>query len=273
MHLYERIAQVIREGGPAAVATVIRSQGSVPRHEGSKMLVFPDGQIEGTIGGGEMESRVIEAAQGVMQEGQSQILKYDFQDPSRGDPGVCGGEIEVFVEPIVPKTSILVIGAGHVGLAVADLAHWLGYHVIVADDRPGYATPEAVPDADEVIECDVGALPASVRINAQTYIVLTTRGLQVDLAGLPELLETPAPYVGVIGSRRRWETCAKQLLEMGVAEEAIQRVTSPIGLELNAETPQEIAMSIMAEIIMLRRGGTGSPMSHDVIARRRNKGE
>jgi xanthine dehydrogenase accessory factor len=273
MHLYERMAQVIREGEPAAVATVIRAQGSVPRHEGSKMLIFPDGQIEGTIGGGEMESRVIEAAQSVIQEGHSQILKYDFQDPARGDPGVCGGEIEVFVEPIVPKTSILVIGAGHVGLAVADLAHWLGYRVIVSDDRPGYATSEAVPDADQVIECEVGALPAHVSINAHTYIVLTTRGLQVDLAGLPALLETSAPYVGVIGSRRRWETCAKQLLEMGVAEEAVQRVTSPMGLELNAETPEEIAVSIMAEITMLRRGGTGEPMAHDVVARRKGKGE
>jgi xanthine dehydrogenase accessory factor len=273
MHLYERIAQVMREGGLAAVATVIRAQGSVPRHEGSKMLVFPDGQIEGTIGGGEMESRVIEQARQAIREGKTQILKYDFRDPSRGDPGVCGGEIEVFVEPIVPEASVLIIGAGHVGLALADLAHWLGYRVVVSDDRPGFATPEAVPDADEVIECEVGALPERIKINSGTYIVLATRGVQVDLAGLPALLESPAPYIGVIGSQRRWETCAKQLLDMGVAKSAIERVTSPIGLELNAETPEEIAVSIMAEIIMLRRGGTGEPMAHDVIARRKRKGE
>lgn len=273
MSLYERIAQVVGEGGAAAVATVIRARGSVPRHEGSKMLVFPDGQIEGTIGGGEMESRVIEVAESVILEGKTQILKYQFQDPSQGDPGVCGGEIEVFVEPIAPKASVLVVGAGHVGLALAGLAHWLGFRVVVSDDRPGFATPEALPDADEVIECEVSALPERARINSRTYVVLTTRGVPVDLAGLPPLLETPAPYIGVIGSRRRWETCAKELLEMGVAEAAIQRVTSPIGLELNAETPEEIAVSIMAEIIMLRRGGTGEPMAHDVVARRRHKGE
>lgn len=273
MRLYERVAQVIGDGEAVALVTVIRARGSVPRHEGSKMLVFPDGDIEGTIGGGEMESRVIEEAQAVIQSGKAQILEYAFSDPARGDPGVCGGEMEVFVEPILPKASVLVVGAGHVGLAVADLAHWLGYRVVVSDDRPGFATPEAVPDADRVIECPPGEIPEHVKINPQTFIVLATRGMNVDVESLPALLETPAAYIGVIGSRRRWETCAKKLLEEGVSERAISRVTSPMGLELQAETPEEIAVSIMAEIIMLRRGGTGEPMGHDPVERRKTVGD
>jgi xanthine dehydrogenase accessory factor len=181
--------------------------------------------------------------------------------------------MEVFVEPILPKATVLVVGAGHVGLAVADLAHWLGYRVVVSDDRPEFATQEAVPDADEVVECPPAEIPEHVRVNSQTYVVLTTRGLNVDVESLPALLETPAAYIGVIGSRRRWETCVKKLLEAGVPGEAISRVTSPMGLELMAETPEEIAVSIMSEIIMLRRGGTGEPMAHDPMERREAVGE
>jgi xanthine dehydrogenase accessory factor len=228
------------------------------------MLVHPDGSIEGTVGGGELENRVIQEGIKAIADGRPRILEYQMADPQRGDPGVCGGQVEVYVEPLTPKPTIVVVGAGHVGKALAHLAHWLGYRVVVNDDRPQFCTPEVVPDADEYIPAAMSELPRQMSINQWTYIVLTTRGVNVDVLGLPALLDQPAAYIGVIGSQRRWATARKQMLELGIPEEKLDRVRSPIGLELNAETPEEIAVSIMAEIIMLREGGDGSVMSKGI---------
>ncbi len=265
---YERLAEIERLGRTAALATVIRASGSVPRRSPSKMLIFPDGSIEGTIGGGEMEIRVVEEALRALADGKTRVLSYTFNNPEQGDPGVCGGEMEVYVEPLRPRPTLIVVGAGHVGKALAHLAHWLDFRLVITDDRPDFAVADAVPNADEYITCTLEELPQRTRIDDQTYVVLVTRSVPVDTAGLPSLLETPAAYIGVIGSKRRWETSAKQLLEEGLPEEKIQRVISPIGLELGAESPQEIALSIMAEIVMHCRGGTGEPMAHKPKAKR-----
>lgn len=260
--LYARLAQLERSGNPVALATVVHAQGSVPRHEGAKMLIHPDGTFEGTVGGGDLENRVIQEALLSLQDGQPRLLQYAFRDMEQGDVGVCGGEMEVFVEPIQPPATIVVVGAGHVGGAVAFLAKWLGFRVVVADDRPEFATPQAVPGADEYLVGPLAQLPQQMQITPQTYILLTTRGVTVDVEGLPSLLETPAAYIGIIGSRRRWETAAEQLAERGVPRSQIERVISPMGLELNAETPEEIALSMLAQIVMLRRGGSGDSMAH-----------
>jgi len=267
--VYARLAELERAGQAVALATVVRAQGSVPRHAGTKMLVHPDGSFEGTVGGGDLENRVIQEALQALQDGQPRLLEYAFRDLEQGDVGVCGGEMEVFVEPIQPPATVLVVGAGHVGSAVVFLAKWLGFRVVVSDDRPEFATPEALPGADEYVSGPLSGLPQQVPITAQTYIMLTTRGVAVDLEGLPSLLETPAAYIGIIGSRRRWETAARQLSEQGVSRAQLARVTSPMGLELNAETPQEIALSMLAQIVLLRRGGTGEAMAHAPVAPRR----
>ena len=258
--LLATLADLERSGGEAALATVVRARGSVPRHPGAKMIVYPDGRILGTVGGGQLESRVIEEAQAALRDNQPRLLHYRLVDLQVGDPGVCGGEMEVFVEPIKPQPTVVVIGAGHVGRAVTHLAKWLGFRVIVSDDRPEHATPDWAPEADEYIAAPMADLPARIPINGQTYLVLTTRGMPVDVPGLPALLQTSAAYIGIIGSRRRWATTLKQLRETGLPAEGLARVHAPMGLELNAETPEEIALSILSEIVMLRRGGTGEVM-------------
>lgn len=261
--IYQALAKLETENETGALCIVVRSQGSTPRNESSKMLVYPDGSILGTVGGGEMESRVIAAAQEAIRDGQPRYLEYSMADPQRGDPGVCGGQVEIFVEPVRPKPVLVVIGSGHVGQAVAHLASWLGFRVVANDDRPEFCTPEVVPEADEYYPLPMEQLPQEMQITPWTYLVLTTRGVDVDVAGLPALLESPAAYIGLIGSKRRWATARAKLLEAGVPEDQLERVRSPIGLELNAETPEEIAVSIMAEIIMLRRGGDGQVMKSD----------
>ncbi|MDI6693779.1 MAG: XdhC family protein [Anaerolineales bacterium] len=271
--VFQALAELEARNGAGALCMVVRSKGSTPRHTGSKMLVYPDGSIVGTVGGGELENRVIAEAKQAILDGQSRLLEYDLSDPARGDPGVCGGQVEVFVEPVLPKPTLIVIGAGHVGRAVVHLAKWLGFRVVVNDDRAEFCTPEATPEADEYILATMAELPQRLEITPWTYLVLTTRGVNVDVQGLPALLDTPAAYIGLIGSQRRWETAKKRLREQGVPDEKLDRVRSPIGLELNAETPEEIALSILAEIVMLRQGGDGKVMSaaHATTAARGKK--
>ena len=268
MDIFARLAELERMGGEAALATIVRDQGSVPRRAGARMLVFADGHTEGTIGGGEMESRVADEARQVIRDRQPRIVPYRFNDPQHGDPGVCGGEIEVFIEALRARPTLVVAGVGHVGRAVAHLAHWLGFRLVVSDDRSEYAAPGSVPEADQAICCSLEELPQRVAIDDQTYLVLTTRNVTLDVAGLPSLLKTPFAYLGVIGSRRRWETTVGQLRQAGIPESELRRVVSPTGLELNAETPEEIAVSILAQIIQLRRGGSGQAMRQVPVERR-----
>jgi xanthine dehydrogenase accessory factor len=258
--IYQALSEIERNNQTAALCTVVKSEGSTPRHVGSKMLVYPDGRFIGTVGGGELENRVLNAARESLKSGRAQTLSYSMVDPNRGDPGVCGGTVEVFVEPILPPAMVVVIGGGHVGKAVVHLAKWLGFRVAVSDDRDEFCNPESVPGADAYYPCPMAELPNQLKVTRQTYLVVTSRGSAVDAAGLPPLLESEAAYIGVIGSRRRWLTTVKALKEKGVSEEKIARVHSPMGLELNAETPEEIAVSIMAEILMLRDKGTGKAM-------------
>jgi xanthine dehydrogenase accessory factor len=259
-NIYSAILEAQSKGLASALCTVIRTSGSTPRHESSKMLVYTDGHFVGTIGGGEMESRVIEAAKSIAQTGEAKIVEYNLVDPKQGDPGVCGGTVEIFIEPINPPATTLIIGAGHVGRATAKLAKWLGFRVIVADDRSDLASPDWVPDADQYVTGPIAQQLDQVNINAHTYILSLTRGVKIDIENLPTLLETNAAYIGVIGSRRRWQTALKELRDKGVSEEKLNRVHAPIGLELNAETPEEIAVSIMAEVIAERNKGTGKSM-------------
>lgn len=259
--LYKALAALEEQNEAGVLCTIVRSQGSTPRHTTSKMLVYPDGTIVGTIGGGEMERRVIVEAVSALKDRQPRLLSYQMTDPARGDPGVCGGQVEIFVEPVLPKPILLLIGSGHVGKAVAYLADWLGFQVVVSDDRPEFCNPKAVPGGKQFLPIPMEEIPEQLAITAWTYIVLTTRGANVDVAGLPALLDSPAAYIGVIGSRRRWETTRQSLLAAGIPAEKLSRIHSPMGIELNAETPEEIAVSIMAEVLMVLHKGSGKSMA------------
>ncbi|MCB2178905.1 XdhC family protein [bacterium] len=259
--IYRELDQIIEAQQSAALCVIVRASGSVPRGKGSKMIVYPDGKFSGTIGGGELEQRVIAVALEVIHSGEPQIVEYSMTDPQRGDPGVCGGQVEVYVEPILPQATVIVVGAGHVGLRVAHLAKWLGFAVVVSDDRLEFLESDEIKSLGKIHHGTMEALADSFPIHDRTYIVLTTRNAEVDAAGLPALMKTEAPFIGVIGSRRRWGVAKDLMLAQGVDPALIERVYSPVGLELNAETPEEIAVSIMAQIIMLRRGGDGATMA------------
>lgn len=251
-------------GELVAMATVVRVQGSVPRHAGSKMLIRTDGSIVGTVGGGGMESRVVQEGLAAIKDGETRLLSYSLNDIQDGDPGICGGTLQIFVEPVGASPTLLVIGGGHVGKALCELGKWAGWRVVLNDDREAFCNPEYVSGLDGYIISRPSEISQHIEITGRTYVAAVTRGLPIDRDLIPALLQTPAAYIGVIGSQRRWALTEKALKEeLGVSDEALKRVYAPIGLELQAETPQEIAVSILAQITMLRRGGDGLAMRRD----------
>ena len=263
MSLLRQLSEAVDGGVAVASATVVDTSRSVPRRAGAKMLVFRDGSISGTVGGGEMEARVVDEAVGALADGRCRLLSYRLVDPGRGDPGVCGGDVQIFVEPHMPEPTVIVMGYGHVGRAVAQLAGWLGFRVVATDDRP--MTTGDSPDSteggddsgdgmpDELVIGTVDDVLAGRRIDEDVSVVLVTRNVDVDSAALPALLATDAGYVGVMGSERRWTTTRARLEAEGVDPAALDRVHAPIGIEVGAETPEEIALSIMAEVVAHRR--------------------
>ncbi len=277
MSLLQRLADLVADGVAVAAATVVDTSRSVPRHAGAKMLVLRNGRSFGTVGGGEMEARVIAEAQGALVDGRCRLLSYRLVDPRRGDPGVCGGDVRIFVEPHMPKPTLIVMGYGHVGRAVAQAARWLGFRTLAVDDRPGIAdAAEAAADSgrgdaetdagtdasfgdadtgalDELITGSSSELLATRQLDADSAVVLVTRNVDVDVAALPALLDSDAGYIGVMGSDRRWATTRTRLIQGGADDSALERVHAPIGIEIGAETPEEIAVSIMAEVIAHRR--------------------
>ncbi|NPV68318.1 MAG: XdhC family protein [Anaerolineae bacterium] len=258
--LFKLLQQAQEKGEDVALATVVRTQGSVPRHAGSKMIVWLGGRIAGTVGGGMLESKVIEAAQQVIATARPDLLTYRMNDMAAGDVGVCGGTVEVFIEPMLPPPTVLVIGCGHVGKEVAALAKWVGYRVLVSDDRADLCTPSHIPDMDGYYVTPAAELAKHIPITSQTYVAAMTRGQTVDVELLPVLLASPARYIGLIGSRRRWALTAEAMRQAGFSDEQLARVHAPVGLELRAETPREIAVSVVAEIIMVQHGGDGRSM-------------
>ena len=251
--ILRELLAAIDDGQPVALATVVGTRRSVPRHAGTKMLVYRDGRQTGTIGGGEMEARVITEAVAALADGRTRVLDYQLVEPTSGDPGVCGGEVQIYLEPHMPAPTIYIVGCGHVGRAVADLAHWLEYRVVATDDRPELATAEQMPHADVVIGGAITDALSQAPVTPDTHVVVVTRNVDLDLEILPHLVRTEARSIGVMGSNRRWDTTRGRLLESGVTEAELERVIAPIGIELHAETPEEIALSILAEIVQLRR--------------------
>lgn len=262
MSIYSEVARLEESGEAAVLCTIVTSSGSTPRHEGTKMIVYPDGHFVGTVGGGEIESRVIQEALDALEKRSSTVLRYKLVNPEKGDPGVCGGQVEVYLEPIIPKMTILVIGAGHVGRQVVFLAKWLGYRVVVSDDRPEFCNPESMPGADLYIPGEMADLPSKMKITPYTSVVVATRGANVDISGLDPILRSSAGYIGVIGSKRRWETTKKGIIEGGGDPTNFGKVFTPIGLDLKAETPEEIAVSIMAEIMMTANASSGKNLKN-----------
>lgn len=245
------LVDALQTGKPAALATVVKTRGSTPRRPGAKMLIYPDGSFVGTVGGGVVEERVKAAGIEVLRERTARCVEIGVE--TRDDAQACGGEMEIFVEPLLTRPTLLLVGAGHVGAAVAQLAQFAGFRVVVLDDRPEFVTAENFPHADERIAGEPAAQLGQIEITPETYIVLATRSHALDPALLGAVLNKPAAFIGMLGSERRAKAAIDALKKQGVASETLTRLHAPIGLDIHAETPEEIAVSILAEIIKIER--------------------
>lgn|SRR5579871_4628332 len=262
MDIYEQIVQLRREGRRGAIATIINVRGSIPSFRTAKMLVRDDGSITGTIGGGCVEAEVWQAAREVMESEKPRTLTFDLNQDPKYDTGlVCGGTLEVFVEPILPPALLYLFGAGHVAASVCESASRAGFDVIVADDRTSYASKERFPAAREVHALDFEQAMQQLDPNESSFIVIVTRGHRDDMRILRWAVQTRARYVGMIGSKRKVIEIFKTLQREGLPAGLFERVHAPIGLDIGAITPEEIAVSITAELIAIRRHA-GSTLPH-----------
>jgi len=254
MDIYEEIVNLRRAGRRGAVATIVNAHGSIPSFKTAKMLVRDDGSIVGTIGGGCVEAEVWQAARDVMESEKPRTLTFNLNQDPKYDTGlVCGGTLDIFVEPILPTASLYIFGAGHVSASLCRVAKLAGFDVTVADDRETYANRERFPDANQVIAEDFERVMAKLTPNESSYIVIVTRGHRNDMRLLRWAVQTPARYIGMIGSKRKTVTIFRELTEEGIAPGLFQRVHAPVGLDIGAVTPEEIAVAITAELIAERR--------------------
>ena len=256
--LYKMIAEMVDRGEPGALATVIGAERSAPRHAGSKMIVRVDGTTEGSVGGGGLEARVIEQARAAIDDGECRRVSFDL----KGKDGVCGGDVDVFVEPILTRAPLVIIGLGHVGRALLDLGAELPYRFIAIDDRPEFlADLDGVETRLAAIEPDGGGLVLgdAFRPGPRTIVLACNRSHELDGQALEAVFEVEEAagvecgYIGMVGSRRKAVQVAKRFAGNPRRAGRFTQVQTPVGLAIGAETPHEIALSILAEIMAMTR--------------------
>ena len=240
-------------GEAAALLTVVSSEGSTPQKPGARMVVFGDGRQVGTIGGGCVEAEMVQRARRAMETGRPALATYDLTPETAGEDGlVCGGRMQVFIEPIEGTPTLLLFGAGHVAVPLARMARMAGFRVEVVDDRVKFANGERFPDAERILVEDFATAADRMTMGPNSYAVVVTRGHVGDAEALAAVLGKGLRFVGMLGSRSKVVHVLSALAERGFSEEALAEVHSPLGIRIGAQSPEEIAVSVLAEMIAVR---------------------
>ena len=269
--VFHAVGEALQRGEPAALVTIIRTEGSTPQRVGAKMVVFVDGRTVGTIGGGCYENDAFWKARQALKTRKSEVVRYELTDDIAEESGlICGGQMEVYIEPIEAAPHLYLVGAGHVAFSLSQVAATVGFHVHVLDDREKFANQQRFPAAVEVC---VEAIPdwlERATFTANAYVVVLTRGHRYDLDALRALVPHDLRYLGLIGSRAKVARLYDELRKEGVSDDQLQHVHAPVGLAIGAVTPQEIAVSILAELIAVKYGklGAGASSAHSIEALR-----
>jgi xanthine dehydrogenase accessory factor len=259
MDVFEELVRLRALGQKCALATIVEVNGSIPSFQTAKLLVREDGSLVGTIGGGCVEAEVWNAAREVMQTGKPRNMSFTLGQDAAYDNGlICGGQLEVFVECIQPQPVALVFGGGHISKSLSKVLDLAGFRVSVVDNREAYANKERFPEAFEVHAEEYEEVFPRLAVNESTYIVIVTRGHRDDMRVLRWAVGTQARYIAMIGSRRKTIGVVKELEKEGIARAAFERVFAPMGLEIGAISPEEIAVSVCAEMIAVRRDPEGN---------------
>jgi xanthine dehydrogenase accessory factor len=258
--VFAALSDALQQGEEVALVTIVASTGSTPQRVGAKMLVFADGRTVGTIGGGCYENDAFWKAREAIASRKPLSVKFELNDDFAQETGlVCGGQMEVFIEPVEPSPAVYVFGAGHVGYFVAKMAHEVGFRVHVIDDREKFANTERFADGIDVMVEQIPTWIENHRLPPTAYAVIVTRGHTHDLDALRALTTNPLRYLGLIGSKAKVKRIYDALLEEGVPPDSLREVHAPVGLDIGAITPQEIAVSILAELIAVRHGKIADP--------------
>lgn len=254
MDIYDEIIRLRQLGQKCALATIVQVRGSIPSFESAKLLVREDGSMLGTVGGGCVEAEVWAAAREVIDSEKPKHLTFSLGQDAAYDNGlICGGQLNIFVEPVIPQPRAIIFGAGHISKSLAQVAQLAGFSTTVVDDRESFANRERFPDANEVLAGNYEEIFETLNVNENCYLIIVTRGHRDDMRVLKLAVDTPARYVAMIGSKRKVISVVKELEREGISREKLERVFAPMGLEIGAITPEEIAVSVAAEMIAMRR--------------------
>jgi xanthine dehydrogenase accessory factor len=254
MDLYEEVVRLRKAGQKCALATIVEVNGSIPSYESAKILVREDGSLAGTIGGGCVEAEVWNAARDVIANEKPRRMQFNLGQDAAYDNGlICGGQLEVFIEPIVPAPTAVIFGGGHISKSLSKIATTAGFATIVIDNREMFANRERFPEAVEVHAAEYEEVFPKLTIHSSSYLVIVTRGHRDDLRVLRWAVGQPARYIAMIGSKRKVIGVIKELEKEGIPRERFQKVFGPMGLDIGAITPEEIAVSVVAEMIAMRR--------------------
>lgn len=264
--MFAAVVRALERGEDAALVTIVSTQGSTPQRVGAKMLVHADGRTVGTIGGGCYENDAAGKARDIVRTRKPAVVRYELSDSVAEENGlICGGRMDVFIEPLDPSPRLYIVGAGHVSQHLARIAHVAGFRVHVLDDRERFASRDRFPEAAEIAVDDLAAWLGATDLPPSAYVVVVTRGHAHDLDAMRALAGRELRYVGMIGSRAKVAKIMGALADEGAPPDWLARVRAPIGLRIGAVTPEEIAVSIVAELVAVRRGvatdGQATPMA------------
>ena len=258
MDIYDELVRLRGLGQKCALATIVEVNGSIPSFESAKMLVREDGSIVGTIGGGCVEAEVWNAAREVMESERPRSLRFSLGQDAAYDNGlICGGQLNVFVEPVIPQPRAFIFGAGHVSKSISKIATIAGFSTVIVDNREQFANAERFPEADAIHAAEYEEVFPTLNVGSSSYMVIVTRGHRDDMRVLRWAVTTEARYIAMIGSRRKTISVIKELEKEGLPRTAFERIYAPMGLEIGAITPEEIAVAVVAEMVAVRRAPSG----------------
>jgi len=245
----------IDKGETIALVTIVKAKGSTPRGVGAKMLVNNDGLITGTIGGGITEAKVIKEAKLALKKDEGKLLVYHLtkEQAALDEGAICGGEMNVFIDILQPNKEAIIFGAGHIATYVSRLAKLVGFKVVIIDERKDFANQKRFPDADEIIAEEIDNAMTHLNINSSSYIIILTKGHLYDEEVLNLVVSSDAAYIGVIGSKKKNSAIFQHLEQQGISHDDLAKVHTPIGIDIGAQTSEEIAVSIIAQIICVKR--------------------
>jgi len=254
MDLYDEIVRLRKLGQKCAVATIVQVNGSIPSFESAKILVREDGSFMGTVGGGCVEAEVWNAAREVIETEKPRHLSFSLGQDAAYDEGlICGGQLNIFVEPVIPQPRAFIFGGGHVSKGISKIATLAGFSTSIIDNREAFANAERFPEAEATYAEEYEDVFRKLPVNSSSYIIIVTRGHRDDMRVLRWAVNTPARYIAMIGSKRKTIAVVHELEKDGIPREAFDKVFAPMGLEIGAEMPEEIAISVVAEMIAVRR--------------------